>query len=949
MPKVEGINSILVIGSGPIIIGQACEFDYSGTQALRSLREDGIETILINSNPATIMTDPSMADHVYLKPLTTKSIIQILKKHKVDAVLPTMGGQTALNLCIEANDKGIWEDFDVEIIGVDIDAIQITEDRDKFKKLLKTIDIPVAPAETATSFLRGQEIAQKFGFPLVIRPSFTLGGTGASFVHEASEFGTLLTRGLEASPIHEVLIDKALLGWKEYELELLRDKNDNVVIICTIENMDPMGIHTGDSITVAPAMTLSDTAFQRMRDMAIKMMRSIGDFAGGCNVQFAVSPDEKEDIIAIEINPRVSRSSALASKATGYPIAKIAAKLAIGYSLDELQNQITQTTSALFEPTLDYVIVKIPRWNFDKFEGSDRKLGLQMKSVGEVMGIGRSFQEALHKATQSLEIKRNGLGADGKGLTDYDLVIQKLTHASWDRIFVLYDAIQMGIPLSRIHEITKIDMWFLKQLEELHLLEQEISTFEIDTLPKELLLEAKQKGFADRQIAHMLKTLESAVYNKRQDMGIQRVYKLVDTCAAEFPAQTPYYYSTFEAQMKTPNGEWISENESEVSDRKKIVVLGSGPNRIGQGIEFDYCCVHGVLAASECGYETVMINCNPETVSTDFDVADKLYFEPVFWEHIYDIIRHEKPVGVIVQLGGQTALKLAEKLDRYGINIIGTNYKSLDLAEDRGSFSTLLKENNIPYPEFGVATTADEALQLADQLDFPILVRPSYVLGGQGMKIVINKKDLEAHVVDLLQRIPNNKLLLDHYLDGAIEAEADAICDGEQVQIIGIMEHIEPCGIHSGDSNATLPVFNLGEFVMQQIKDHTKKIALALKTKGLINIQFAIKNDKVFIIEANPRASRTVPFIAKAYKEPYVNYATKVMLGEKKVKDFDFNPELEGYAIKQPVFSFNKFPNVNKQLGPEMKSTGESILFIDSLKEDEFYDLYARRKMYLTK
>lgn len=949
MPKVEGINSILVIGSGPIIIGQACEFDYSGTQALRSLREDGIETILINSNPATIMTDPSMADHVYLKPLTTKSIIEILKKHKVDAVLPTMGGQTALNLCIEADDKGIWEDFDVEIIGVDIDAIQITEDRDKFKKLLKTIDIPVAPAETATSFLKGQEIAQKFGFPLVIRPSFTLGGTGASFVHDEDEFGELLTRGLEASPIHEVLIDKALLGWKEYELELLRDKNDNVVIICTIENMDPMGIHTGDSITVAPAMTLSDTAFQRMRDMAIKMMRSIGDFAGGCNVQFAVSPDEKEDIIAIEINPRVSRSSALASKATGYPIAKIAAKLAIGYSLDELQNQITKTTSALFEPTLDYVIVKIPRWNFDKFEGSDRKLGLQMKSVGEVMGIGRSFQEALHKATQSLEIKRNGLGADGKGLTDYDLVIQKLTNASWDRIFVLYDAIQMGIPLSRIHEITKIDMWFLKQLEELNLLEQEISTFDIDTLPKELLLEAKQKGFADRQIAHMLKTLESSVYNKRSDLGIQRVYKLVDTCAAEFPAQTPYYYSTFEAQMKTPNGDWISENESAVSDKKKIVVLGSGPNRIGQGIEFDYCCVHGVLAASECGYETVMINCNPETVSTDFDVADKLYFEPVFWEHIYDIIRHEKPEGVIVQLGGQTALKLAEKLDRYGINIIGTNYESLDLAEDRGSFSTLLKENNIPYPEFGVATTADEALQLAEQLDFPILVRPSYVLGGQGMKIVINKQDLEAHVVDLLQKIPNNKLLLDHYLDGAIEAEADAICDGENVQIIGIMEHIEPCGIHSGDSNATLPVFNLGEFVMQQIKDHTKKIALALNTKGLINIQFAIKNDKVFIIEANPRASRTVPFIAKAYKEPYVNYATKVMLGDKKVKDFKFNPQLEGYAIKQPVFSFNKFPNVNKQLGPEMKSTGESILFIDSLKEDEFYDLYARRKMYLTK
>jgi len=949
MPKVDSIKTILVIGSGPIIIGQACEFDYSGTQALRSLREDGMETILINSNPATIMTDPTMADHVYLKPLDTKSIVEILKKHKIDAVLPTMGGQTALNLCIEANEKGIWEDFNVKIIGVDIDAIEITEDREKFKQLLKTIDIPVAPAYTANSILKGKEIAQEFGFPLVIRPSFTLGGSGASFVHEEKDFNELLTRGLEASPIHEVLIDKALIGWKEYELELLRDKNDNVVIICTIENMDAMGIHTGDSITVAPAMTLSDRTFQRMRDMAIKMMRSIGDFAGGCNVQFAVSPDEKEDIIAIEINPRVSRSSALASKATGYPIAKIAAKLAIGYTLDELDNQITKSTSALFEPTLDYVIVKIPRWNFDKFEGSDRTLGLQMKSVGEVMGIGRSFQEALHKATQSLEVKRNGLGADGKGLKDYNQIIEKLTFASWDRVFVIYDAIQMGIPLKRIHEITKIDMWFLRQYEELHLLETEISKFDIHTIDSALLLEAKQKGFADRQVAHMLKCLESEVYTKRTEMGIQRVYKLVDTCAAEFAAQTPYYYSTFEAKLEIKGQEAFSENESKVSNRKKIVVLGSGPNRIGQGIEFDYCCVHGVLAASECGYETIMINCNPETVSTDFDVSDKLYFEPVFWEHIFDIIQHEKPEGVIVQLGGQTALKLAEKLDRYGIKIIGTSFQSLDLAEDRGSFSTLLKENNIPYPEFGVAQTADEALDLADQLDFPLLVRPSYVLGGQGMKIVINKKDLESHVVDLLQKIPNNKLLLDHYLDGAIECEADAICDGENVYIIGIMEHIEPCGIHSGDSNATLPVFNLGEFVVQQIKDHTKKIALALNTVGLINIQYAVKEDKVYVIEANPRASRTVPFIAKAYNEPYVNYATKVMLGEKKVTDFKFNPQLKGFAIKKPVFSFDKFPNVNKQLGPEMKSTGESILFIDSLKEDAFYDLYARRKMYLTK
>jgi len=950
MPKNPKLKSILIIGSGPIVIGQACEFDYSGTQALRSLREDGIETILINSNPATIMTDPSMADHVYLLPLNTKSIVKILKKHPhIDAVLPTMGGQTALNLCIEADEKGIWKDFNVEIIGVNIDAINITEDREKFRELMLKIGVAMAPQATATSYLKGKEIAQEFGFPLIIRASFTLGGAGASFVYKEEDFDELLTRGLETSPIHEVMIDKALIGWKEYELELLRDSNDNVVIICAIENMDPIGIHTGDSITVAPAMTLSDKTYQKMRDMAIHMMRNIGDFAGGCNVQFAVSPDENEDIIAIEINPRVSRSSALASKATGYPIAKIAAKLSLGYHLDELQNQITKSTSALFEPTLDYVIVKIPRWNFDKFEGSDRRLGLQMKSVGEVMGIGRSFQEALHKATQSLEIKRNGLGADGKGYKNYEQIIEKLTNASWDRVFAIYDAIQMGIPLSRIHEITRIDMWFLKQYEELYFLEKEISTFTIDTIQKDLLLEAKQKGYGDRQIAHMLGCLESQVYNKREALGVNRVYKLVDTCAAEFEAKTPYYYSTFESDVETPDGKLFSDNESIVSDKKKVIVLGSGPNRIGQGIEFDYCCVHGVLAAAECGYETIMINCNPETVSTDFDTADKLYFEPVFWEHIYDIIKHEKPEGVIVQLGGQTALKLAEKLERYGIKILGTSYQALDLAEDRGHFSSLLKELKIPYPEFDIATTADEASAIADVLDFPILVRPSYVLGGQGMKIVINKQELEEHVVGLLARMPGNQLLLDHYLDGAIEAEADAICDGENVYIIGIMEHIEPCGIHSGDSNSLLPPFNLGPLVMQQIVDHTNKIALALNTVGLINIQFAVKDDMVYIIEANPRASRTVPFIAKAYGEPYVNYATKVMLGEKKVTDFDFNPQLNGYAIKQPVFSFNKFYNVNKKLGPEMKSTGESILFIDDLKDDEFYNLYSRRKMYLSK
>jgi carbamoyl-phosphate synthase large subunit len=951
MPKDTSIKSVLIIGSGPIVIGQACEFDYAGSQSARSIREEGIEVILINSNPATIMTDPSMADHIYLKPLTTKSIIEILKEHpQIDAVLPTMGGQTALNLCLEADEKGIWQDFGVKLIGVDVNAINITEDREQFKQLLQKINVPTAPAKTATSFLEGKEIAQEFGFPLVIRPSFTLGGTGAAFVHSKEEFDEKLTYGLEMSPIHEVLIDKALLGWKEYELELLRDKNDNVVIICSIENMDPMGIHTGDSITVAPAMTLSDTTFQKLRDYAILMMRSIGNFAGGCNVQFAVSPDDKEDIVAIEINPRVSRSSALASKATGYPIAKIASKLALGYNLDELQNQITKSTSALFEPTLDYVIVKIPRWNFDKFEGADRTLGLQMKSVGEVMGIGRSFQEALHKATQSLEIKRNGLGADGKGYTNYEQIIEKLTFASWDRVFVIYDAIAMGIPLSRIHEITKIDMWFLKQYEELYTLEKEISNYKISNLPKELLLEAKQKGFADRQIAHMINCLESEVHTLRMEQNINRVFKLVDTCAAEFKAQTPYYYSTFEAEIEKVNGERYVDNESIVTDKKKIIVLGSGPNRIGQGIEFDYSCVHGVLAAKECGYETIMINCNPETVSTDFDTADKLYFEPVFWEHIYDIIQHEKPEGVIVQLGGQTALKLAEKLSKYGVKIIGTSFDALDLAEDRGRFSDLLRELHIPFPQFGIAETADEASALADTLDFPLLIRPSYVLGGQGMKIVINKKELEEHVINLLKTIPGNKLLLDHYLAGAIEAEADAICDADgNVYIIGIMEHIEPCGVHSGDSNATLPPFNLGEFVMQQIKDHTYKIARALKTVGLINIQFAIKDDTVYIIEANPRASRTVPFIAKAYGEPYVNYATKVMLGHNKVTDFDFNPQLKGYAIKQPVFSFSKFQNVNKALGPEMKSTGESILFIDDLKDDQFYELYSRRKMYLSK
>ena len=849
-----------------------------------------------------------------------------------------MGGQTALNLCIKCDEMGIWEEYGVKIIGVDIKAIEITENREEFRELMLKIGIPMAPQSTARSFLEGKEVAQEFGFPLCIRASFTLGGAGASIVHDPKLFDGLLERGLQLSPIHEVMIDKALLGWKEFELELLRDSNDNVVIICSIENFDPMGIHTGDSITVAPAMTLSDTTFQRMRDMAIKMMRSIGNFAGGCNVQFAVSPDVNEDIIAIEINPRVSRSSALASKATGYPIAKIASKLAIGYHLDELSNQITKTTSALFEPTLDYVIVKIPRWNFNKFPGTNRELGLQMKSVGEVMGIGRSFQEALQKACQSLEINRNGLGADGRELTNQTEILESLEHASWNRLFHIYDAIKLGIPFKTIVEKTKIDIWFLKQIEDLIKLEDVIEKYAINTIPKDLLFDAKQKGYADRQIAHLLRCLESQVYTKRTEMGIQRVYKLVDTCAAEFDAKTPYYYSTFEY-----------ENESVVSDKKKVVILGSGPNRIGQGIEFDYSCVHGVIAAKECGYETIMINCNPETVSTDFDTADKLYFEPVFWEHIYDIIQHEKPEGVIVQLGGQTALKLAEKLSRFGIKIMGTSFEALDLAEDRGRFSKMLEANNIPFPQYGIVQNAEQALELSDELGFPLLVRPSYVLGGQKMKIVINKEELEYHVIDIINEMGNNQILLDHFLGGAIEAEADAICDGENVYIIGIMQHIEPAGIHSGDSYALLPPYNLGDFVMTQIKDITHKIAIELRTVGLINIQFAIKDDKVYVIEANPRASRTVPFIAKAYDEPYVNYATKVMLGVNKVTDFTFNPRKEGYAIKIPVFSYEKFPDVKKELGPEMKSTGEAIRFIKDLKDPYFTKIYSERNMHLSR
>ncbi|MDI3320190.1 carbamoyl-phosphate synthase large subunit [Pinibacter soli] len=941
MPKDTSIKSVLIIGSGPIIIGQACEFDYSGTQAARSLREEGIKVILINSNPATIMTDPMMADKVYLLPLTAESIEQILEENQIDAVLPTMGGQTALNLCKEVEDLGLWEKFNVRLIGVDIKAIDKAEDRELFRQWMIRLGVNVATAKTANSFLEGKEFAQEIGFPLVIRPSFTLGGTGGGFVHDKDDLDEALNRGLQASPIHEVLVEQAVLGWKEFELELLRDAKDNVVIICTVENFDPMGVHTGDSITVAPAMTLSDTAFQLMRNTAIMMMRDLGNFAGGCNVQFAMNP-ETEEIIAIEINPRVSRSSALASKATGYPIAKIAAKLAIGYTLDELENQITKTTSAYFEPALDYVIVKIPRWNFDKFKGAKDTLGLQMKSVGEVMAIGRSFTEAVQKACQSLENNAVGLGYYGKSQMHAEELIEYLKKPKWDRIFRIKDALMLGVSVNTISKATHgIDRWFIYEIEKICNIEKQIAKYKLATLPIELLREAKFNGFSDEQICRIMNDgKEDEVYEIRKKNGITRVFKMVDTCSAEFEAKTPYFYSTFE------NG---GATESKVSDKKKIVVLGSGPNRIGQGIEFDYCCVHGLLAIKECGYEAIMVNCNPETVSTDFDIADKLYFEPVYWENLWEIIEHEKPEGVIVQLGGQTALKLSEKLTEKGIKIIGTSFDNMDIAEDRGRFSDMLKDLEIPYPQYGTAYTVDEAVAVANKVGYPVLVRPSYVLGGQRMRIVINDEEVEKAVISLLKHIPGNKILIDHFLDRCQEAEVDAIFDGENFHVMGVMEHIEPAGIHSGDSNAVLPAFNLSPMIVTTMEHYSEKIARALNIKGLINIQFAIKDNKVFVIEANPRASRTTPFIAKAYQIPYLNVATKIMLGANKLTDFKFEKKLKGFAIKEPVFSFNKFPGVNKELGPEMKSTGEAIRFIKDLKDPYFRQLYKDRSMYLSK
>ena len=942
MPKRTDIKKILLIGSGPIIIGQACEFDYSGSQASRALRNEGYEVVLVNSNPATIMTDPVTADKIYLRPLTTDSIKEFVEIEKPDAVLPTMGGQTALNLANELHARGYWEKMGVEVIGVDIDAINITEDRQLFRDLMERIGIDQARSRVAKSLLEAKEITQELGgLPVVIRPSFTLGGSGGGIVWTPEEFDKKVMRGLELSPVHEVLMEECLVGWKEFELELLRDANDNVIIICTIENIDPMGVHTGDSVTVAPSQTLTDKQFQKMRDAAIRMMRSIGTFAGGCNVQFATEPKTGR-MIAIEINPRVSRSSALASKATGYPIAKVAAKLAVGYTLDELPNDVTGTTSACFEPSIDYVVTKIPRFNFEKFEGVDEELTTQMKAVGEVMAIGRTFPESLQKAWQSLENGYAGLGADRDESTRME-IRDRLKKSYWDRTLQIRNAFKMGASVEEIADVSRVDPWFLYQIQDIVTVEEELRRKSLSQIDKDFMRMAKRYGFSDVQIAYLVQddVSEDEVRAYRKAQGLKPSFMLVDTCAGEFPAQTPYFYSSYETHSESP-----------VSEKEKIVILGSGPNRIGQGIEFDYSCVHGVLASKELGYEAIMINCNPETVSTDFDVADKLYFEPVFWERVMDIIEHEKPKGVIVQLGGQTALKLAERFHECGIPIIGTSYENMDLAEDRGSFSDLLKELGIPYPPYGRARSVREAIETAEGIGYPLLVRPSYVLGGQGMRIAINKEEVEKYVGQIWKLLPENVILLDLFLENSIELDVDAICDGDEVWVAGIMQHIEPAGVHSGDSTAVVPPYSISQEIQETVRTYITQIAKHMNVLGLINVQMVIQGNDVYVIEANPRASRTVPFLAKATGVPISNIATKVMLGHKLAEFREkgiLESTLKGFAVKEPVFSWEKFPEVRKELGPEMKSTGEAIAFIDDFDDEHFKKPYEMRNLYLSR
>ena len=909
MPKRTDINKILIIGSGPIVIGQACEFDYSGTQACRALKQEGFEVVLVNSNPATIMTDPEIADRTYVEPLTVETLTAIIEKERPDALLPTVGGQTGLNLSVELFEQGILDQYGVKLIGANINAIRVGEDRELFKAAMDEIGVPSAKGGFAHTWEEARKIVEETGYPAIIRPSFTLGGTGGGTAYNPEEFEEIARGGLAASPNSQILVEESILGWKEYELEVMRDLNDNVVIICSIENFDPMGVHTGDSITVAPAQTLSDVEYQRLRDMSIACIRKVGVETGGSNIQFAINP-ENGDIRIIEMNPRVSRSSALASKATGFPIAKIAAKLAVGYTLDEIPNDITKKTPASFEPTIDYVVTKIPKWAFEKFPGAEDVLGTQMKSVGEVMAIGRTFKESLFKGLRSLEAVKPLRLQD---ISDAELQ-RKLARPNSQRFSYLTYAVQIGYDTEEIHRLTKIDPWFLDQLKQVMDLQKEMGAISLDAIPDDLMLSLKEFGLSDRRISFLTESPEVEVRNFRKSRGIRPVYKRVDTCGAEFESYTPYLYSTYE-----------EECEAQPTDRRKIMILGSGPNRIGQGIEFDYCCCHASFALRDADFETIMVNCNPETVSTDYDTSDRLYFEPLTFEDVMNIVDVEKPEGVIVQFGGQTPLNLADRLHTAGVPIIGTSPDSIDLAEDRERFGALLADLKIPCPDNSSVTSAEEAKTVANKIGYPIVVRPSFVLGGRAMAIVYDDQSLDEYMRSAVDASPEKPILIDKFLERAAEIDVDALADGETVVIAGIQGHIEEAGIHSGDSSSVLPAQKIAPEHLETIGHYTRLLARALKVKGLMNIQFAIKDDRVFVLEVNPRASRTVPFVAKATGVPIAKIASLVMAGHKRLADFGL-PEIlpvPRIFVKSPVFPFKKFAGVDPILGPEMHSTGE--------------------------
>jgi len=919
MPKRKDLKKVLLIGSGPIVIGQACEFDYSGTQACKVLKQEGYQVILVNSNPATIMTDPEFADKTYIEPLTPEFVEKIIKKERPDALLPALGGQTGLNMAAALSKENVLSKYGVELIGVDINIINKAEDREQFKEAMNRIGLHVPPSGYAHSLKEALNFSVKLKFPLVVRPSFTLGGIGGGVAFNKEEFIEIVTRGLDMSPKSEVLIEKSVAGWKEIELEMMRDRNDNVIIVCSIENFDTMGVHTGDSICAAPAQTLTYKEYQNIRDASIKIMREIGVNAGGSNIQFAIDP-ENGKVAVIELNPRVSRSSALASKATGYPIAKIATKLAIGYTLDEIPNDITKKTPACFEPSIDYVVVKFPRWTFEKFPETDPSLTTRMKSVGEVLAIGRTFKEALQKSIRSLEIDRYGLGSDGKDDIKESLLNSKLSIPNQDRVFYIKYAFEKGMSVEEISSYTKIDPWFLFNIKQLVEFEKDFKCRDVKNITSKNLHEAKKLGYSDIQIANLCNTSEDKVRALRKKFNIKATFKPVDTCAAEFEAYTPYYYSTYE-----------TENETMSTTKEKIIILGGGPNRIGQGIEFDYCCVHASFALHDAGFESIMINCNPETVSTDYDTSDRLYFEPLTFEDVLNVVENEKPYGIIVQFGGQTPLKLALRLQKAGVNILGTSPDSIDLAEDRKRFGAMLKKLNIPQAENGTAMSVDKAKNIANRIGYPVLVRPSYVLGGRAMNIVYNEESLIDYVKNAAIVSNDRPILIDRFLERAIEVDVDAIFDGDDIFIGGIMEHIEEAGIHSGDSACVIPPFTLGKKVIDTIKEYTLKIAKELKVIGLMNIQYAIKDSTVYVLEANPRASRTVPFVSKSIKIPLAKIAALVMTG-KKLKDMDFKrvdpTSLDYYSIKEAVMPFNRFPGVDTILGPEMKSTGE-VMGID--------------------